>query len=243
MKSNAVKFILGCFIAAIGLVGGSAWANPEEVKAAVEGWLGNRFKVDGVIKSPLNGMYEVRMGAELIYVDEKGQFAFVDGNLIDIKNNKNITQGRIDELLKINFSDLPLELAIKQVNGTGKRKVAVFEDPNCPHCRTTRSALMELKDATVYTFPYPVIAADSEIKSKMALCAKDKGKAWNEMVLERKIPDNDGSCVTAMPKLIELGRKLKVTGTPTIFFANGKRIPGGVPAEQLRKLVDANSVG
>ena len=216
-------------------------ANPELVKASVEAWLKGKYKVEGVSKSPVSGLYEVRIGTDIIYVDEKGQHAFVEGQLIDIKANKNLTQERVDEMLKVNFDDLPLDIALKQVIGNGKRRLAVFEDPNCPHCRTTRLALNDLKDVTLYTFTYPILAADSEIKVKQALCAKDKVKAWNDLMLERKVPANDGSCVTALPKIVELGRKLRVTGTPTLIFANGKRIPGGVPPEQLRKLVDENS--
>ena len=219
----------------------SSSANPEVVKTAVETWLKNKYKVDGVVKSPVSGFYEARIGTDIIYVDEKGQFAFVDGQLIDIKANKNLTQERVDELLKVNFSDLPLDIALKQVMGNGKRKLAVFEDPNCPHCRTTRLALNDLKDVTLYTFTYPILAADSELKVKQALCSKDKLKAWNELMLERKVPANDGSCATVLPKIVELGRKLRVTGTPTLIFANGKRIPGGVPPEQLRKLLEENS--
>jgi thiol:disulfide interchange protein DsbC len=129
-----------------------AWADPELVKKTVEAWVNGRYKIDSVTKTPMPGMYEVRVGVDLMYVDEKAQFLFVDGQMIDIKANKNLTQVRIDELLRVNWKDLPLDIALKQVNGTGKRKVAVFEDPNCPHCRTTRSALNQIKDATVYSF-------------------------------------------------------------------------------------------
>ena len=239
---NAIKHISRALLSlALILSFSPASANPEVVKAAVEAWLKGKYKVDGVIKSPVTGLYEARIGTDLIYVDEKGQFAFVEGQLIDIKANKNLTQERVDELLKVNFNDLPLDLALKQVFGNGKRRLAVFEDPNCPHCRTTRLALNDLKDATVYTFTYPILAADSEVKVRQALCAKDKLKAWNDLMLMGKIPANDGSCQTALPKIVELGRKLRVTGTPTLIFANGKRVPGGVPPEQLRKLLEENS--
>jgi thiol:disulfide interchange protein DsbC len=218
-----------------------AWADPELVKKSVEAWVNGRYKIDAVTKTPMAGIYEVRVGVDLMYVDEKAQFLFIDGQMIDMKANKNLTQARIDELLRVNWKELPLDIALKQVNGTGKRKVVVFEDPNCPHCRTTRSALNQVKDATVYTFTYPILAADSEQKVKMALCAKDKLKAWNSLVMERVVPDNDGKCKTDLVKIIELGRKLGVTGTPTLVFTDGKRVPNGVSLEALNRLLDTHS--
>ena len=212
-----------------------------QIKSAVETWLQGRFKVDGVRKTPVAGMWEVQIGTDLIYVDEKAQHGIVEGQLIDLKSNRNLTQERVEELTAIDFKDLPLALAIKQVNGKGTRQIAVFEDPNCGHCRNLRRDLIKVQDITIYTFTLPILAADSEQKIRQAWCAPDKVKAWNDLMLQGKVPDNKGTCDTPVAKVAELGRKLKVTGTPTIFFANGRRVPGGVPADRLNKLIDDNS--
>jgi thiol:disulfide interchange protein DsbC len=211
------------------------------VRTAVETWLQGRFKVDGVRRSPVSGIWEVQIGTDLIYVDEKGQHGFVEGQLIDLKSNRNLTQERIEEITAIAFKDLPTDLAIKQVIGKGTRQIAVFEDPNCGHCRNLRRDLLTVKDITIYTFPLPILAADSEVKSRQAWCAKDRVKAWNELMLQGKVPDNKGTCDNPIAKVTELARKLRITGTPTIFFANGKRLPGGVPAERLLKMIEENS--
>jgi thiol:disulfide interchange protein DsbC len=220
---------------------GHAFANPELVKAAVETWLNNRYKVEAITRTPLANMYEVRIGGDLLYVDDKAQFIFVEGQMIDLKANKNLTQERLDEINKIDWKDLPLNAALKQVFGNGKRQLVVFEDPNCPHCRTTRIAINQQKDVTVYTFTYPILAADSEAKVNKALCAKDRIKAWNNLMLDRVVPDNDGTCKNDLAKVIEAGRKLRVTGTPTLVFSNGKRVASGVSPEQLAKLLEQNS--
>lgn len=211
------------------------------IRASVERWLQGRYKVDEVAKTPLNGMYEVRLGSDLIYVDARGEYAFVEGQLVSLKDNKNLTQARIDELLRIDFrKDLPLDLAIKQVNGNGKRVLAVFEDPNCTYCKKFRRELVNVKDLTIYTFALPILAPDSETKSRQALCAKDQVAAWNDLMISGKIPANDGKCDVPIAKIQELGRKLRITGTPTMFFANGKRIPGGISAQQLEQLLNEN---
>jgi len=218
--------------------GGDASAT---VRAAVDTWLQGRFKVDGVRRSPVPGIWEVQIGTDLIYVDEKGQHGFVEGQLIDLKSNRNLTQERIEAITAIAFTDLPLEMAIKQVIGKGTRRIAVFEDPNCGHCRNLRRDLLTVKDVTIYTFPLPILAADSEVKSRQAWCAKDRVKAWNELMLQGKVPDNPGNCDTPIAKVSEFARKLRITGTPTLFFANGKRLPGGVPLDRLLKLLEENS--
>ena len=246
----ALRRRLAGTVAALALVAGSwlspapAWAQTDPaatVRSAVEAWLQGRYKVDAVRKTPVAGIWEVQVGADLIYVDEKGQHGFVEGQLVELKTNRNLTQERVDEINTISFKDLPLSMAIKQVNGKGTRVLAVFEDPNCGHCRNLRRDLMNVPDVTIYTFPYPILAADSDVKSRQAWCAPDRAKAWNELMLQGKVPSNPGTCDNPVAKVTELGRKLRVTGTPTVFFANGKRLPGGVPGARLNKLIDENS--
>ena len=220
---------------------GPVSAEAQQVRTAVESWLQGRFKVDGLRRSAVPGIWEVQIGTDVIYVDEKGQHGFVEGQLIELRSNRNLTQERIDEITAIRFQDLPLAMAIKQVNGKGTRQVAVFEDPNCGHCRTMRRDLLNVPDVTIYTFTLPILSPDSEEKARRAWCAPDRLKAWNELMLQGKVPDNKGTCDNPISKVAELGRRLKVNGTPTLFFANGKRLPGGVPAARLNKLIDENS--
>ena len=211
------------------------------LRTAIEGWLKGRYKVDDVRRTPMPGVWEVRLGTDLIYVDEKGQYGFVDGAMIELKTGRNLTRERTDELLSINFKDLPLNLALKQVIGTGKRVVAVFEDANCGYCRTMRKDLLALKDVTIYTFPVAILAPDSEVKARKALCAADKVAAWNDLMVGGKVPGNGGTCETVLAKIKELSQKLTVSATPTVFFANGKRLQGYVPAERFEKMLEENS--
>ena len=66
-------------------------------------------------------------------------------------------------------------------------------------------------------------------------CAADKGKAWMDYMLKQATPGNDGSCATPIDKLLAFGRDKRITGTPTIFFEDGERIPGAIPAAQLEQ--------
>lgn len=248
LDARAIKMlVVGILIACA--AGGLVYAqNPvpgsveNAVRQGVEHWLKGRYKVDAVARSPIAGLYEVRLGSDLIYVDEKGAYAFIEGQLIDLKNNRNITRERTEEISTIQFKDLPLQLAFKQVQGSGRRVMAVFEDPNCGYCRKLRADLAVIKDVTIYTFVLPLLSPDSEVKSRNALCASDKVKAWNDLMLSGKSPPTaPTSCDAPLAKLKELGRSLGVTGTPTTFFPNGKRLTGYAPMAQFEKMLEENN--
>ncbi len=194
-----------------------------------------------VTATPLPTIYEVRINNDLVYVDSTGRYLFAQESMIDIKEEKNLTSLRMDEILRVKWEELPLNLALKQVIGNGKKQVAVFEDPNCGHCRNTRRALMQMTDVTIYTFTYPILAADSTLKVRQTLCAKDPMKAWNELMLEQKVPNNPGTCENNLDQIVQLGKKLGVTGTPTLIFRDGKRVPSGMSPERLTQLLATHS--
>ncbi|MCL4182822.1 MAG: DsbC family protein [Burkholderiaceae bacterium] len=213
----------------------------ERVKSATEAFFKGRYQVAEVRRTPVAGIYEVRIGNDLLYVDGQGQYMFLEGSMIDMKSQRNLTQERTDELLAIDFGALPLDLAIKQVSGNGKRIVAVFEDPNCGYCKRLRADLVKLDDLTIYTFPMAFLAPDSETKARKALCAADKGRAWNDLLLNNRVAGNTGTCDTSLAQVKELARKLGITGTPVLFFANGKRLQGYAPPERFNRMLAENS--
>ncbi|MDD3353091.1 DsbC family protein [Zoogloea sp.] len=235
MKMPFVRSLLASFFFAAGV----AHADEASVRKNMENFL-NAPAVESVKKTPYGGLYEVVLkSGELLYTDDKVGF-IIDGSLIDAKSRKNVTQARMAQLMKIDFATLPLEQAIKQVRGNGKRIIASFEDPNCGYCKRLAKDLLNLKDTTIYTFLYPILSPDSTEKSKNIWCAKDKAAAWNDWMTAGKIPPAAAaSCDTsAVDKNVALGQKLKVSGTPTIFTADGNRLPGAVPLAQLEQAMN-----
>ncbi len=226
-------------IAGLMLLAGSVMAETAQeqaVKKLVEPRLGEGVKIDSVVKTPYSGLFEVRVGGDIIYTDEKAQFLFV-GNVVDAKSGTNYTRNRVEELNKIKFSDLPLDSALKMVKGDGKRVIAVFEDPNCGYCKRFRKTLASMDNVTVYTFMYNILSEDSVAKSKNIWCSSDRNKAWDEWMLNGKMPTAaaPANCVTPHDKVYALGRKLNVNGTPAVFFTDGTRIPGAVDAKALEE--------
>ena len=213
------------------LAAGAAHADEASVKKSVEAWIGG--KVDAVRKAGVLGLYEIQIGNELYYTDEKVSLLF-DGNIIDTKTRKNLTQARINKLSAIKFADLPLELAVKTVRGDGRRVFATFEDPNCGYCKKLTKEMAGMDNVTIYTFLLPILSRDSAEKSRAVWCAADRAKAWNDLMVNGTVPAA-GTCDAPIEKVVALAQKYNIRGTPTIFLSDGERIPGAVPVAQLEQ--------
>lgn len=219
MKSPLLAAALAC-------VSLAATADEAEVRKAVEAKLG---KVEKIVKAPMAGIWEVTVDGQILYADDKANYLLF-GNMLEMKTGKNITAER-------QFNSLPFDLALKQVRGNGKNVLVTFEDPNCGYCKKLAKEILTLKDVTVYTFLLPVLGDDSFEKSKAIWCAPDKAKAWVDwMTAGKALPAVPAKCDTSgLTKSAQLGGKLRINGTPAIFFASGERVPGYVPAAEIEK--------
>lgn len=216
------------------LLAGMAGADEADIKKAMEAKLGS--KVESVTKSGYLGLYEVYTEGNILYTDEKMTAFIAGGQLIEGKSMKNVTEERMRKLTAIKFSELPFDRAIKQVRGDGKRVLATFEDPNCGYCKRLAKDLLKLDNVTIYTFLYPILSEDSIRKSKQIWCSADRAKAWNDWMVEGRAPAGKDDCDTsAITKNQEFGRRLSISGTPTIFFADGERVPGAMPLAKLEQ--------
>jgi len=198
--------------------------------------------ISSVQKTPYSGLFEVYLDGQIIYVDAKAQYVFT-GDVIDLKNRTNLTQARLNKLQAVKWDTLPLDNALKTVKGNGARKLVVFSDVDCPYCRKFEAELTKVDNITIYTFLYPIEGLHPKAvqASKQIWCAPDRNKAWDEYITRGTVPSNDGKCSNPVDATIALGNKLKVSGTPTLFFANGQRVPGMVPAAQLERLFATNA--
>ncbi len=199
-------------------------------------------KIDEITKSPMAGLYEIRVnGTEIFYTDAEGNF-LLQGSLIDTKQHRNLTEERVDKLTAISFDSLPVKDAFTIVRGNGKRKLAVFEDPNCGYCKRFERDMQKVDNVTIHMFLYPILSADSSDKSKHIWCAKDKGKAWQDWMVRDQLPTAASCDTAAIARNLELGRKYKITGTPTLVFSDGTRVPGAISTAQVEKyLTDAKN--
>lgn len=218
-----------------------AMADEQSVKRSFE----ERFpgaEVASVKKEALTGLYEVYAVGQLFYVDEKVSYA-IQGNLINAQTRQSLSAERMKVLSEISFNKLPFEQAIKIVKGNGKRQVAVFEDPDCPFCKQLERELQKVNDVTIHVFLYPLeqLHPGATLKSRKIWCAPDRAKAWLAAVNDNTLPEGNGECDTPIANLAKLARAHRITGTPTLIFANNERVAGAIPAARIEQLLGSKT--
>ena len=213
-------------------------ASEATVKAALEKKYPG-IPVESVTKTPLAGIYEVYANGQLIYTDENAAYLFVNASLIEVDKKMNLTEERMNQLTAIKFDQLPLNLAFKKVKGKGTRKLAYFGDPNCGYCKRFEQELTKIDDVTVYVFLYPILGPDSVEKAKSIWCSKDRAKAWDNQLVNGVAPTAPSTCDTPIEKIVAFGKQKNINGTPTMFFADGQRVPGAIPLEQIEQRLAA----
>lgn len=236
----AVTLAIGALLSA-----GSAWADAEldAIKATISSnWATTMPSVPGgaqeVRRTAIPGLYEVRVGrAEIIYTDATGDYV-IYGDLLDLRNKRNLTQERTNLLMAIQFDDLPFDNAIVLKRGDGSRRLAVFEDPNCSYCLKLEQQLQSVDNVTIYVFLYPILSPDSHIKSRDIWCAQDRAKAWLDWAVNQKQPAEARCDTLPIQSNVEWGSLNGVSGTPTMFFEDGTRIGGFVDIPAVEKALN-----
>ena len=242
-----MKRLLHTVLTCAALLAASVSTGALAQETAIRKNLGERIpqigKIDEVSKTGIAGVYEIRInGTDILYSDAQGDY-LIQGNLIDTKQRRNLTEERVDKLSAIQFDTLPLKDAFTIVRGNGKRKLAVFEDPNCSYCKRFEANLEKVKDVTVYLFLYPVLGQKSVDLSNAIWCAKDQPKAWHNWMVKDINPANAKCDTAAIDRNLQFGKKHKITGTPTLVFADGSRVPGAISAEQVEQRLAQASAG
>lgn len=232
-----MRVLIQCLAASTLLFGLLASSQAQE--ATIRKNLAERIpqlpKIDEVSKTPMAGLYEIRVnGMEIYYTDAEGNY-LIQGNVFDTRDKRNLTEERLEKLSAVSFDSLPLKDAFTLVRGNGKRKMAVFADPNCGYCKRFEKDLLKIDNITVHLFLYPILGADSAEKSKNIWCAKDKGKSWNDWMLNGQVPTAANCDTAALARNVAFGQKYRITGTPTVIFADGKRVPGAIGSDQIEK--------
>jgi thiol:disulfide interchange protein DsbC len=192
--------------------------------------------IDAVRTTPFPNLYEVQIGADLVYTDAEVDY-IMQGALVDARTRTDLTAQRIEQLNQVSFDSLPLDLAVKQVKGDGSRKLAVFEDPNCGYCKQLHRVLEGIDNVTVYTFLYPILSPDSHDKARDIWCAPDRAATWKDWMVRNRAPAA-AQCDTPIQEVLALGRKLRVQGTPAMIFSDGTRTNGMLPGNQLSQRLD-----
>jgi thiol:disulfide interchange protein DsbC len=220
----------------------SALTLPQNARAESEDVVLNRFRalypstrIDSVKPSPLNGIWVIQMGRNVAYSDSAGRYLMF-GAIFDSQSRTVISQSSApseDEQRRVSFPDEYLNLAIKTVRGTGVQRLAVFSDPQCGYCKRLEPELVKLTDVTIYTFPYPILGDVSQQLTNNVLCARDQQQAWSNAITKGTMPVQR-ACGKKFEQLLELGKSIGITGTPTLIAGDGRMLSGAHSAQDIQ---------
>lgn len=240
MKLNRFIFL---FAAVPVVLAGAACADESSIREGLAKKV-PRATIESVTKLPI-GLYEVVIDGEILYTDEEFTF-LIDGNVIETKGMTSLTAARQQELeaarmkkLAFPFEQLPFDMAFKKVKGNGSRKIAVFSDPDCPYCKRLEQSLASIDNVTIYTFLYPLVQLHPKAPeiARSIWCSPDRAKAWDDYMLNRVVPKAAGTCPNPVDKIVEYGEGKRISGTPTLFFEDGTRVPGAIPQDRIEALL------
>ncbi|MCK5830472.1 MAG: DsbC family protein [Methylococcales bacterium] len=197
------------------------------------------IKIDSVKPSEAKGVYELSVGANILYVSEDGKYMF-QGHLIDLEAKKDLTEIKLAGSRKQAIEKLGEDKMIIFKPEKSKYKVSVFTDIDCGYCRKLHSEMDQYmaEGITIQYIFYPRAGkgSDSYNKAVAVWCAEDRNTALtnakNGKSLEMK------TCENPIDEHMQLGVEFEARGTPMIVSEKGDVFPGYVPA---KKLVEALS--
>lgn len=217
----------------------------REVTRLLEKRLGQ--PVPPAIESPIKGIYQTRLGANIGYLTGDGRYIFM-GQLIDLQTGANLTETAKRATVRDRLATVAMkDKVIYPAQGEEKAVLTVFTDTSCPYCRKLHKEVPELNKAgiSIHYLPFPRGSASGPgyTSLKQVWCAQDRQQAMNiaKEVEEGDLPSPDCAAAQMVDRGYDLGNEVGVTGTPALFKANGQKIEGYVPYQRLIPMVLGDS--
>jgi len=227
------KIIFSTLLGFVLLAAANVKADEDAVRTVIKKAMPS-LKIDSITASEAKGLFEVTVGANIIYVSEDGKY-LLQGHLIDIAAKKDLTEARLGEARKQALADIGKDNMIIFKPKESKYKVSVFTDIDCGYCRKLHSELDQYmaQGITIQYLFYPRAGKGSESYKKAisVWCADDRNAALTLAKSGGSLEQKE--CKNPIDKHMELAQKFEVRGTPMIVTENGTVLPGYVPADRL----------
>jgi thiol:disulfide interchange protein DsbC len=218
-----------------------AMADREADEAAIREALSG-LDIDAIEPAPVQGLYEVLVGAHVVYVTADGRY-MLQGDLIDLKTRMSLTEPRRREAQLAAVESVGEENMIIFKPEKVKHKVTVFTDVECGYCRKLHSEINQYLDAGIEVrylmYPRAGVGSSAYRKAVAVWCAEDRNSALTKAKAGKPIEMT--TCENPVDEHMELARALGLRGTPLIVLESGRIQPGYVPAKQLSRMLEADA--
>lgn len=234
----------GCItiLAGVLLLAGGTAAAPDAVESQITARLQGLFpdlQVTRVAPAPVQGLYEVLVGTDVLYVTADGRYLF-QGDMLDLNQRRNVTEGQREALRVSRLGQVPLGDMIEFAPASPKHVVYVFTDIQCGYCRRLHREMPEINKRGIavryLAFPRAGIGSASFKQMESIWCSDDRRKAMTEA--KSGNPVNPRTCANPVAGQYTLGETLGVRGTPAIYGSDGRALPGYMPPDELLQALE-----
>ncbi|MEK6423219.1 MAG: DsbC family protein [Burkholderia gladioli] len=231
--------LTSCVALTLSAAASNSSADNAPLRLKIQKNLGSKATVYEVSNSNVGGFYRVNIGKKVIYSDRTGRYLFV-GSLMDSEKNINITDSDNRDIFSREFKNLPTKNAIVFKYGSGVRKIAVFEDPECPYCKKLEQNIENLQNTTVFVYIAPILGENSKKLANLIFCSGNMNYSWRNQMRNNVAPSNKPCNENASEENLRLAANLGISATPTIITSAGNRSAGYLSMAQLNKLIEFN---
>ncbi|HKQ31465.1 MAG TPA: DsbC family protein [Burkholderiales bacterium] len=195
--------------------------------------------------TPVPGLVEVEIDSTVFYMTADGKHV-LSGDLLDTEKRTNLTDVRRQAISVGVLNGMSEKNMIVMGPKDAKRTITVFTDVDCGYCRRLQTQdVPELTKQGVKVryllYPRTAPGTESYNRSIAVWCAPNRIKAVEEGMAGKSIAMK--TCPNPIADIHALGEKLAVSGTPAIFFDDGQRLPGYVPADEMLSMLGMKQSG
>jgi len=191
-----------------------------------------QFEVSFVDKTPIDGIYQVIIGGQVIYMTGDARY-MIDGSLIDLSTKKNYTEDAMSGIRLGQIEKLGKDKMVIYTPEAVKHTITVITDIDCPYCRRLHSEMDQYMAGGVEVrYIFMPLKGQGDYRTTVSVwCAKDQNEALDLAKAGTELEAKD--CENPIDEHLNVSRSMGVRGTPAIILQDGSMLPGYVPANKL----------
>lgn len=210
---------------------------------------GNVDNVIAVGVSPVGGLWEVaveKAGQRWpLYIDFSKEYV-IAGQIIQLSTKKNLTGSRMLSMNRVDVSQIPLSGSIVVGKTDAKRRIVVFDDPNCPHCaklhETAKGIVAKNPDVAFFVRPFPRNGDRPTYETALSIVCAGTARALEDAFAGKPLPK--GECGSkAVDETIQAAKRFNIRSTPTMVFPDGRVVLGALEEERILSLLKEEEAG
>jgi len=194
-------------------------------------------KVKSIHDSPLPGFKTVVADGTVLYVTNDARYVMY-GVLLDTKEQRNLTDGYLAEAHIDLLESIPAKSKLSFKPKDPKYTVTVFTDITCGYCQALHKQIQSYLDVGIQVdyVPWPREGKGSGTAAHMkdVWCSRKPQQAFTDAI-GGKLPDATSKCAASeeFDKVADIGEKLQIEGTPTVYDAHGNKLGGYATAQAM----------